>query len=258
MTDPVFQLADVTVMYNGVPAVQDVTLDIPRAGVTALVGPSGSGKSTLLRCLNRMNDLAPGAHLVGRVTFEGADIHAPDVDLVELRRRVAMVFQRPTAFPMSVFENVAYGPRLAGAPSELDTLVEDSLQRAGLWDEVRRDVHRDAAGLSIGQQQRLSIARCLAVGPEVLLMDEPTASLDPVSTRSVETLIRNLAEDLTIVLVTHDLGQAERVADHLAFLAVEADESTRHGVLVECGPTRRLFDAPADSRTAEYLRSQGR
>jgi phosphate transport system ATP-binding protein len=256
--ESVFEFVDVTVSYNGLPAVRDVTLAIPRSGVTALVGPSGSGKSTLLRCLNRMNDLAPGAHLAGLVTFEGDDIYAPEVDLVELRRRVAMVFQRPTAFPMSIFENVAYGPRLTGQHADLEPLVEDSLTRAGLWEEVRRDVHQDATGLSIGQQQRLSIARCLAVGPQVLLMDEPTASLDPVSTRSVESLVRNLADDLTIVLVTHDLGQAERVADHVAFLAVEVEDDVRHGVLVECGPTRRMFDAPADSRTAEYLRAFGR
>ncbi len=254
MTDPVFDLEHVTVAYGGQPAVADVSLRIPRSTVTALVGPSGSGKSSLLRSLNRLNDLVAGATVQGRITLDGEDIHAPAVDLVALRRRVGMVFQRPSAFPMSIHDNVAYGPRLAGATTDLDSVVEDALRRAGLWDEVRQDLRRPATGLSVGQLQRLSIARCLAVGPEVLLMDEPTASLDPVSTTAVEDLVRTLTPELTIVLVTHDLGQAERIADQVAYLHAETtDEGGRRGVLVEFGPTRELFHAPTDPRTAAYL-----
>lgn len=258
MSEPLFRLERVTIAYAGQPAVVGVTLDIPAGMVTALVGPSGSGKSSLLRSLNRLNDLAPGASLTGSITFEGRDIHDPLLDLVELRRRVGMVFQRPTAFPMSVYDNVAYGPRLAGLTSGLDDLVETSLLRAGLWQEVASDLGQSATGLSVGQQQRLSIARCLAVGPEALLMDEPTASLDPRATAGVEELIAALAEELTVVLVTHSLRQAEHLADRVVFLAVEEEGGRRHGIVVEHGPTRQMFDEPADPRTAEYLRPRER
>jgi phosphate transport system ATP-binding protein len=259
MTSPLFTLDDVTVAYNGQPAVRNATLQIPRAQVTALVGPSGSGKSSLLRSLNRLNDLAPGASLTGRITLDGVDIHDPMVDLVALRRRVGMVFQRPTAFPMSIRDNVAYGPRLAGATAGLDDVVRESLLRAGLWTEVQGNLDQPGAGLSVGQQQRLAIARCLAVGPEIMLMDEPTASLDPRATAIVEELIEGRASDLTIVLVTHSLGQAERLADRVVVLAVEEGAGGhRCGVVVEHGPTRQMFDEPADPRTADYLRPPGR
>ena len=257
MTPALFSIEHVTIAYEGHVAVRDVSLQIRRGEVTALVGPSGSGKSSLLRSLNRLNDLAPGASLAGRIVFDGTDIHDPALDLVALRRRVGMVFQRPTAFPMSVRDNVAYGPALAGVTTGLDDLVQDALTRAGLWAEVATGLDQQATGLSVGQQQRLAIARCLAVGPEVLLMDEPTASLDPRATSAVEELVEALSAELTIVLVTHSLGQAERLADHVVFLAVEEDASGgRHGIVVEHGPTRQMFDEPADPRTAAYLRGR--
>jgi phosphate transport system ATP-binding protein len=254
VTDDVFTLDHVSVAYGSVQALQDVTLAIPRQGITALIGPSGCGKSTLLRSLNRLTDLVAGARLDGTITFDGADIHAPDVDLVDLRRRVGMVFQKPNAFPKSIFDNVAYGPRLHGHSDNLDERVRRSLERAGLWDEVGDDLARSATALSGGQQQRLVIARALAVDPEVILMDEPTASLDPVATSLIEELTRQLAEDYTIVLVTHDLPQAERISDRTAFFVAHAhDDETRHGELVEFGPTAQVFGDPADERTRAYV-----
>lgn len=256
MTTPVFTLEHVTVRYDRVLALDDVTMTITGPGVTALIGPSGCGKSTLLRSLNRLTDLVAGARLDGRILFDGADIHDPATDLIDLRRRVGMVFQKPNAFPMSVFDNVAYGPRLHRHAGSIDDLVQDSLRRAGLWEEVADDLGRPATALSGGQQQRLVIARCLALRPEVILMDEPTASLDPVATTAIEELIRDLARDITIVLVTHDLGQAFRVADHTAFLHAHAhDDDGRHGELVEFGPTRQVFTRPVDPRTREYVGS---
>ena len=255
MTDA-FVVEGVTVTYGSVLALSDVSIRVPRDGVTALIGPSGCGKSSLLRTFNRMNDLIAGARLTGIVLFDGVDIHGTDVDLIDLRRRVGMVFQKPNAFPRSVYENVAYGPTLHGTRVGLDDLVEQSLTRAGLWDEVKDDLGRSAAELSGGQQQRLVIARCLAVGPEVILMDEPTASLDPVATSAIEDLIVELAREYTIVLVTHDLGQASRVSDRTAFfVAHQHDDEGRHGELVEYGPTADMFASPADPRTAEYLAS---
>lgn len=254
MNAEVFELDHVSVTYGSVLALSDVTMTIPRLGVTALIGPSGCGKSTLLRTLNRMNDLVPDAHLTGTVRFDGADIHAPDRDLVELRRRVGMVFQKPNVFPMSVYDNVAYGPILHGRRDGLDDVVERCLTRAGLWDEVKDDLQRSAGALSGGQQQRLVIARCLAVDPEVILMDEPTASLDPVATTAIEALTRSLAEDFTIVLVTHDLRQAERISDRTAFFVAHVhDEKSRHGELVEYGPTATIFRGAADPRTRDYV-----
>jgi phosphate transport system ATP-binding protein len=256
VSDDVLVVESVTVTYGSVLALNDVTMRIPRRGVTALIGPSGCGKSTLLRTFNRMNDLVAGARLTGSVLFDGADIHSPDVDLIDLRRRVGMVFQKPNAFPKSVYDNVAYGPTLHGTRHGLDDLVEESLTRAGLWDEVKDDLARSAVELSGGQQQRLVIARCLAVGPEVILMDEPTASLDPVASSAIEDLITGLADDYTIVLVTHDLGQAARVSDLTAFfVAHQHDDEGRHGELVEYGPTAEVFGSPADPRTADYLAS---
>lgn len=251
--EPAFRLDAVTVLYGRTPAVQDVTLDIRSGGVTALLGASGCGKSTLLRSLNRLNDLVPDAHLTGRITFDGQDIHAPDADLVSLRRRVGMVFQRPTVIPASIRENIAFGPRLAKRDVD-DALIEGALTRANLWPEVTGHLDDPASGLSGGQQQRLSIARCLALEPEVLLMDEPTASLDPQATAAVEDLIASLAQEMTIVLVTHSLGQAERLADDVVFMAAEPDAAgERRGVVIEHGPAQTLFHAPRDPRTAEYL-----
>lgn len=256
MSDDVLVVESVTVTYGSVLALNDVTMRIPRRGVTALIGPSGCGKSTLLRTFNRMNDLVAGARLTGSVLFDGADIHSPDVDLIDLRRRVGMVFQKPNAFPRSVYDNVAYGPTLHGIRHGLDDIVEESLTRAGLWEEVKDDLARSAVDLSGGQQQRLVIARCLAVGPEVILMDEPTASLDPVASSAIEDLITGLADDYTIVLVTHDLGQAARVSDRTAFfVAHQHDDEGRHGELVEYGPTAEVFESPTDPRTASYLAS---
>ncbi len=250
----VFVLDHVSVSYGTTTALRDVSMTIPRGGITSLIGPSGCGKSTLLRTLNRLNDLVAGARLEGTVTFDGADIHSPDTDLVDLRRRVGMVFQKPNPFPKSVYDNVAYGPRLHGSPIDLDGLVERSLVRAGLWDEVKDDLTKPATTLSGGQQQRLVIARCLAVEPEVILMDEPTASLDPVATATIEELTRELSAIYTIVLVTHDLRQAARISDRTAFFAAHAhDDDTRHGELVEYGPTAEIFDSPADERTREYV-----
>jgi phosphate transport system ATP-binding protein len=255
MTSDVFEISHVTVRYGDVLALSDVSLDIPRGGVTALIGPSGCGKSTLLRTLNRMNDLIAATHLTGSVLFDGRDIHAPDTDLVALRRRVGMVFQKPNPFPGSIRDNVSYGPRLVDRRHGHDALVRECLERAGLWAEVSDDLDRPAASLSGGQQQRLVIARCLAVEPEVILMDEPTASLDPVATAGIERLIAELAEDVTVVLVTHDLGQARRLADRTAFFIAHVhDDEARHGELIEYGPTAQVFDAPVDARTADFVR----
>jgi phosphate transport system ATP-binding protein len=250
----IFELESVTISYGSVTAVKDITMGIPHQGITALIGPSGCGKSTLLMSLNRLTDLVPDARLMGSITFDGNDIHAPATDLVELRRRVGVVFQKPNAFPKSIYDNVAYGPRVHGRAGNLDEVVERSLVRAGLWDEVSSDLQRSATALSGGQQQRLVVARCLALDPEVILMDEPTASLDPVASATIEDLIEQLATDYTVVLVTHDLQQASRLADRTAFLAVEFDaDGARHGVLVEYGPTQEIFARPADPRTAEYV-----
>jgi len=250
----VFELDDVSISYGPVLAVKGISMGIPHQGITALIGPSGCGKSTLLMSLNRLTDLVPDARLEGTIAFDGADIHAPNADLVELRRRIGVVFQKPNAFPKSIYDNVAYGPRIHGRTVDLDEVVEFSLVRAGLWDEVKGDLRRSATALSGGQQQRLVVARCLALDPEVILMDEPTASLDPVASATIEELIAHLATDYTVVLVTHDLQQAARLADRTAFLAVEFDpDGARHGVLVEYGPTHDVFENPVDARTAEYV-----
>jgi phosphate transport system ATP-binding protein len=250
----VFTLDGVTISYGQTMAVRDITMQIPHQGITALIGPSGCGKSTVLMSLNRLTDLVPEAHLTGIITFDGTDIHAADTDVVELRRRIGVVFQKPNAFPKSIYDNVAYGPRIHGRHGNLDDIVERSLQRAGLWDEVKDDLRRSGAALSGGQQQRLVVARCLAVEPEVILMDEPTASLDPVATEVLEQLITELAGDYTVVMVTHDLQQAARLADRTAFLTVEFDaDGARHGVLVEYGTTRDVFEHPVDQRTRDYV-----
>jgi phosphate transport system ATP-binding protein len=248
-----FELTDVSVAYGTDVALAGVSLSIKPRAVTALVGPSGCGKSTLLRCLNRMNDEIGNVKVTGRILFDGEDIYAKEMDPVVLRKRVGQVFQRPNPFPMSIYDNVAYGPRTHGirAKSDLDTLVEDSLKRAALWSEVRNNVKKHAFELSGGQQQRLCIARALATMPEVLLMDEPASALDPISSQQIEDTIGELAGDVTIVIVTHNMQQAARVSGETVFLLRETIEDP--AFLVEVGDTRTMFTSPEDSRTEAYI-----
>jgi len=243
----------VSIKYGEKVAVKDVTLTVQARSILALIGPSGSGKSTFLRCFNRMNDLIPGAKVQGQVCLDGENVTDQDVSVVELRRRVGMVFQRPNPFPMSIYENVAYGPRRRGMNGrrQLDELVETSLKRAALWDEVKDDLRRKSGlALSGGQQQRLCIARVLATEPEVILMDEPASALDPVSTLRIEELMRELREAYTIVIVTHNMQQAARVSDVTAFFTMADD---RAGYLVEVGPTGRIFTRPTERLTEDYI-----
>ena len=228
-------------------ALHDVSLSVPEKSITALIGPSGCGKSTFLKTLNRMNDLIPGVKITGEVNYKGQNILAPSVDVNALRREIGMVFQKPNPFPMSIYDNVAYGPRTHGvrARAKLDEIVERSLRGAAIWDEVKDRLKKNALGLSGGQQQRLCIARALAVEPEVLLMDEPTSALDPISTSRVEELALELKEKYTIVIVTHNMQQAVRISDRTAFFLL--------GELVECGDTERIFSQPADKRTEDYI-----
>ena len=252
--DPVFTLDDVSVFYGDYEAIRNVTLPIAKNEITAFIGPSGCGKSTLLRSFNRMNDLIPGARVEGVVAYHGTDIYGPDVDPIEVRRKVGMVFQKPNVFPKSIYDNVAYGPKVNGAKGNLDDLVEECLTRAALWNEVKDDLKKSAYALSGGQQQRLVIARCIAVKPEVILMDEPCASLDPIATAKIESLMVELANDYTIVIVTHNMQQAARVSDRTAFFTAELDEKDiRHGRLVAFGRTRELFSSPTDPRTEDYI-----
>jgi phosphate transport system ATP-binding protein len=233
--------------YGAFRALRSISLDIAEQRVTALIGPSGCGKSSFLRTINRMNDLVPGARVEGKILLDGKDIYAPDVDVVLLRKRIGMVFQRPNPFPMSIYDNVAYGPRIHGESNKrvLDDLVETSLKGAALWDEVKDRLGKSALGLSGGQQQRLCIARSLAVKPEVLLMDEPASALDPISTSKIEDLIRELRETYTIVIVTHNMQQAARISDYTAFFL--------SGELVEYGSTGAMFTNPKDQRTEDYI-----
>jgi phosphate transport system ATP-binding protein len=242
-----FSLAGLTCRYGGSVALRDVTMEIPAAGVTAFIGPSGCGKSTILRCLNRMNDVVPGFSLVGQVMLDGEDIYTPTTDPVAVRRRVGMVFQRSNPFPSSIFDNVAYGLRLNHQLSraELELKVEEALRVAGLWEEVKHRLGTTASMLSGGQQQRLCIARALAVEPEVLLFDEPASALDPISTQRVEELVLELGKRLTVVIVTHNLQQASRVADRTAFFLL--------GRLVEYAPTVELFTNPRHEQTEAYV-----
>ena len=242
----------VSLYYGSFQALRNVTLDIPACAITAIIGPSGCGKSSLLRLFNRMNDLIPGSRLEGNVELDGILIYDSRIDVVELRKRVGMVFQKPNPFPMSVFENVAFGPRRHGInnPAELEEVVERSLRQAALWDEVKDKLAQSGLALSGGQQQRLCIARVLAVEPEVILMDEPCSALDPLATLKIEDLMRNLAQNYTIIIVTHNMQQAARVSDTAAFMMMEED---RAGVLVEYGPTSQLFTNPKDKRTEDYI-----
>jgi phosphate transport system ATP-binding protein len=253
--EPVFELQHVTVSYNDVPAVADVSLDVLHNHITALIGPSGCGKSTLIRCLNRMNDLIPAARVDGHVLYHGQDLYAPEIDPVEVRKRIGMVFQKPNPFPKSIYDNVAFGPRVLGLRDDLDGRVERALRRAALWDEVKDRLGANAYGMSGGQQQRLCIARCLAVDPDVILMDEPCSALDPISTGRIEDLMFELKKDYSIVIVTHNMQQAARVSDLTAFLMVELDASEKHrtGRIVEYDETEKIFTNPSDQRTEDYV-----
>ena len=251
----VLEMGGLSVWYGSSPALRDISLRIPRNQITALIGPSGCGKSTLLRCFNRMNDLIPGAVVSGSVRYHGRDLYAADVDPVEVRRRIGMVFQKPNPFPKSVYDNIAFGPRVLGLKSGLDERVEHALAAAALWDEVKDRLGDNALSLSGGQQQRLCIARALAVEPDVILMDEPASALDPVSTSRIEDLIHELKRDYTIVIVTHNMQQAARVADMTAFFSVAVEDAgaRRHGTLVEFDRTSKLFTNPSDARTEDYV-----
>jgi phosphate transport system ATP-binding protein len=247
---------DLSVWYGAARALRDIALDIPRHKITALIGPSGCGKSTLLRCFNRMNDLIPGVRIEGEIQFDGQDILAPAVDPVALRRRIGMVFQKPNPFPKSIFHNVAWGARINGYRGDLDELVERSLRRAALWDEVKDKLNRSGQDLSGGQQQRLCIARTLAVEPEVILMDEPCSALDPIATARVEDLMDDLKDEYTIVIVTHNMQQARRVSDLTACLMLDetaAADGHRTGIIVELSATDLLFTNPKDPRTEAYI-----
>ena len=253
--EAVFELDDVTVSYGGNPAVTEVSMPMYRNAITALIGPSGCGKSTLIRCLNRMNDLIPSASVEGRVLYHGEDIYGAEIDAVEVRKRIGMVFQKPNPFPKSIYDNIAFGPRILGMDGEMDGIVEQALRGAALWDEVKDRLETNAFGMSGGQQQRLCIARCLAVEPDVILMDEPCSALDPISTGKIEDLMLELKEKYSIVIVTHNMQQAARVSDMTAFLIVklDADEKHRQGRLVEYDLTEKIFTNPGDQRTEDYV-----
>jgi len=243
---------DLSVFYGKYRAIEGITLSVPANQITAIIGPSGCGKSTLLRALNRMNDLTPRAHIEGSVTLDGENIYAPGVDVVEIRRKIGMVFQRPNPFPMSIYENVAYGPRLYGVNNRrlLDEIVETSLRRAALWDEVKDKLSQSGMAISGGQQQRLCIARALAVEPEVILMDEPASALDPVATLKIEELMQELKSAYTIVIVTHNMQQAARVSNYTAFMMINQN---RAGTLVEFGDTAQIFTNPKNKQTEDYV-----
>ena len=251
----VFRTSGLGVSYSGIPAISGVDIDIRDREITAFIGPSGCGKSTVLRCFNRMNDLIPAAEVEGVVRYHGVDLYDPAVDPVAVRRRIGMVFQKPNPFPKSIYDNVAYGPRVGGMRVDLDEVVESSLVRAGLWDEVKDRLDESALGMSGGQQQRLCIARAIAVNPDVLLMDEPCSALDPIATGRIEELMKEIQNDYTIVIVTHNMQQAARVSDRTAFFTAELDADTgyRRGRLVEYADTVTIFSDPSDERTEAYV-----
>jgi len=254
---PVFAVKDLSVKYGEFRAVRDVTLDIGEHQITAFIGPSGCGKTTVLRCLNRMNDFIDSAKVEGLVEYHGVDLYNSEVNPNEVRRRIGMVFQKPNPFPKSIFDNVAYGPRLVGkiSKSDLNDLVEKSLRRAALWDEVKDRLKASALGLSGGQQQRLCIARCIAVEPDVILMDEPCSALDPIATTRIEDLMQEIKKDYTIIIVTHNMQQAARVSDRTAFFTIEVNSQSdrRTGVMVEFDLTQKIFSVPSDERTEAYV-----
>ncbi len=248
--DAILQTRGLSVYYGDKKVVTDVDLDVARHRITAIIGPSGSGKSTLLRCFNRMNDLIPSARVEGQVLFDGLDLYSHDVDPTEIRYLIGMVFQRPNPFPKSIYDNVAFGPRINGFKGDMHELVERSIRRAALWDEVKDRLEASALSLSGGQQQRLCIARALAVEPRVILMDEPCSALDPIATLAIEDLMRELSEDYSIIIVTHNMQQAARVSNYTAFLMVE---EARVGFMVEFGESRQIFTNPEDERTEAYI-----
>jgi phosphate transport system ATP-binding protein len=250
----VMDLSGVSVFYGKVEAVRDTSMPIRQHQITAMIGPSGCGKSTILRSLNRMNDLIPGARVTGKITFHGQDLYAPEVDPIQVRRRIGMVFQKPNPFPKSIYDNVAYGLRINRIKGDHRELVEQALRGAALWDEVKNKLRTSALALSGGQQQRLCIARAIAVRPEVILMDEPCSALDPIATSKIEDLMQELAREYTIVIVTHNMQQAARVSHYTAFFTAEDDEhGVRHGRLVEFNETNTLFTSPEDPRTEDYI-----
>ena len=252
--EAIFSLDSVMVAYNKKPAVRDVSFDIGKNEITALIGPSGCGKSTLIRCLNRMNDLIPGATVDGKVLYHGQNLYGSDVDAVEVRKRIGMVFQKPNPFPKSIYDNIAFGPRVLGIKGDMDELVERALNQGALWDEVKDRLKTNAFGMSGGQQQRLCIARCLAVNPDVILMDEPCSALDPISTGKIEDLMLELKNEYSIVIVTHNMQQAARVSDKTAFFTVELSEDEhRTGRVVEFDDTEKIFTNPSDPRTEAYV-----
>jgi phosphate transport system ATP-binding protein len=250
----IFDVRELSAYYGDFRAVRGVTLPIPENQITALIGPSGCGKTTLLRCFNRMNDLIEGARVEGTILYHGVDLYQKDVDPVEVRRRIGMVFQKPNPFPKSVYDNVAFGPKIAGYKGNMDELVERSLRRAALWDEVKDKLRDSGMALSGGQQQRLCIARAIAVAPDVILMDEPCSSLDPIATLRIEELMQELVTDYTIIIVTHNMQQAARVSERTAFFTVDVrDDGQRTGVLVEYDMTEKIFTNPSDPRTEDYV-----
>jgi phosphate transport system ATP-binding protein len=249
-----FDVKDLAVSYSGVPALKEVSLEIYRNYVTAFIGPSGCGKSTFIRCFNHLNDLIPGAAVEGTILYHGQDLYGPEVDSVEVRKRIGMVFQKPNPFPKSIYDNVAFGPRVLGMTDGLDARVEKALEQSALWDEVKDRLKASALSLSGGQQQRLCIARCLAVEPDVILMDEPASALDPIATTRIEDLMHELKQEYTIVVVTHNMQQAARVADMTAFFSVErGEEGRRTGILIEYDETPKIFTQPGDKRTEDYV-----
>jgi phosphate transport system ATP-binding protein len=251
--ETVFDIRDLSVAYGSTTAISGVTLEIYRNLVTAVIGPSGCGKSTFIRCLNRMNDLVPSVSISGNVLYHGIDVYGRDVDPIEVRRRIGMVFQRPNPFPKSIYDNIAFGLRVLGMKDDLDGRVERALTKAALWDEVKDRLRKSALGLSGGQQQRLCIARALAVEPEVILLDEPASALDPIATAAIEDLMHELKRDYTLVIVTHNMQQAARVADLTAFFSLEVAEGRRSGILVEYDETAKIFTQPSDKRTEGYV-----
>ena len=251
--ETVFDIQALQASYGTNVAVKGVDLEIYRNLITAVIGPSGCGKSTFIRCLNRMNDEIAGFHHEGKILYRGSDLYGDGVEKVEVRRRIGMVFQKPNPFPKSIYDNVAWAPRIIGLKKDLDERVEKALHGAALWDEVKDRLKRSALGLSGGQQQRLCIARAIAVEPEVLLLDEPASALDPIATQRIEELMHGLKEEYTIVIVTHNMQQAARVADRTAFFSIDSDESGRYGVLVEYDETPKIFTAPSDKRTEDYV-----
>ncbi|MCL0031335.1 phosphate ABC transporter ATP-binding protein PstB [Dehalococcoidia bacterium] len=247
---PILDIKNISVSYGNITALENVTFQVPEKNVIALIGPSGCGKSTLIRCINRMNDLIPSANVKGSVIFHGQNIYQENMDPTEIRYRIGMVFQKPNPFPKSIYDNIAFGPRVNGFNGDLDEIVEISLRRAALWEEVKDRLNNSGLSISGGQQQRLCIARALAVNPEVILMDEPASALDPISTQSIENLIKELSKDITIIIVTHNMQQAARISDY-ALVMMAGEE--RIGRLIEYGENKQVFDNPKDPRTEAYV-----